>query len=212
MSEAAPVSAPTAGALLRAAREQRGIAVPVLAASLKLPVHKIEALEADRYADLTDATFVRALALSVCRHLRVDSEPVLALLPAGDAPALRGSPPIGRMRRGDGPRVAFHPVPWARRPVTWVIATGVAAAVAFLWWTQQAATPPGPGVSKSAAPDAASAPTPTPTPTAPAAAVPAADSAAPAVQMVVTPVPAATAVGPATSAAQQDTMRPGPAR
>jgi cytoskeleton protein RodZ len=48
---------------------------------LKVPERKLEALEADRYADLQSMTFVRALALSACRVMRADAAPVLAQLP-----------------------------------------------------------------------------------------------------------------------------------
>lgn len=81
MSEApAPVEA-TAGGLLRAARERQGTHLAVLAASLKVAPRKLELLEANRYDELPDATFVRALALSMCRALKLDPEPVLARLP-----------------------------------------------------------------------------------------------------------------------------------
>ncbi|HRH89477.1 MAG TPA: helix-turn-helix transcriptional regulator, partial [Rubrivivax sp.] len=71
----------SAGALLRAARERQGMHVAALAATIKIPQRKLEALEADRYGDLPDATFTRALALTVCRALKLAPEPVLALLP-----------------------------------------------------------------------------------------------------------------------------------
>ncbi len=71
----------SAGALLRQAREAKGLHIAALAVSLKVPQRKLEALEADRYDELTDATFVRALAQTVCRMLKVDPVPVLALLP-----------------------------------------------------------------------------------------------------------------------------------
>jgi len=56
---------------------------------LKVPVKKLEALEADRMDLLPDAVFVRALAASVCRTLRVDAAPILARLPLTAAPKLR---------------------------------------------------------------------------------------------------------------------------
>lgn len=72
---------PTAGALLRAARERQGVHLAVLAASLKVAQRKLELIESDRYGELPDATFARALALSMCRALKIDAEPVLARLP-----------------------------------------------------------------------------------------------------------------------------------
>ncbi|SEL55828.1 cytoskeleton protein RodZ [Roseateles sp. YR242] len=73
----------TAGAALRRAREARGLHIAALAATLKVPQSKLEALEADRYHELPDATFARALARSMCRVLKIDAEPVLAMLPRG---------------------------------------------------------------------------------------------------------------------------------
>jgi cytoskeleton protein RodZ len=79
---------PTAGALLRRAREAAGLHVAALAVSLKVPVRKLEALEEDRWDALPDAVFVRALALSICRTLKIDSRPVLDRLPQSAAPRL----------------------------------------------------------------------------------------------------------------------------
>ena len=71
-----------AGAMLRAAREAAGLHVAALAVSLKIPVRRLEALEAERWDELPGAVFTRALAASVCRNLKIDPEPVLARLPA----------------------------------------------------------------------------------------------------------------------------------
>ncbi len=78
----------SAGALLRQAREAAGMHVAALAVALKVPVSKLEALESDRYDQLPDAVFVRALASSVCRTLRIDPAPVLERLPQTQAPRL----------------------------------------------------------------------------------------------------------------------------
>lgn len=80
---------PSAGELLRAAREAAGLHIAALAVSLKVPVKKLEALEQDRTDLLLDATFARALAASVCRSLKVDPGPVLARLPQGGAAHLK---------------------------------------------------------------------------------------------------------------------------
>ena len=74
----APLSA---GTILRQAREAAGLHIAVLAVSLKVPVAKLEALEADRLDELPDAVFARALAASVCRQLKIDPEVVLERLP-----------------------------------------------------------------------------------------------------------------------------------
>ena len=88
-----PIIAITAGSLLRAAREREGLHVAALAVSMKVPVKKLEALEANRLDLLPDAVFVRALASSVCRALKVDPTKVLELLPASNPPRLN---PDGR--------------------------------------------------------------------------------------------------------------------
>lgn len=85
---AAAVPQTTAGQLLRQAREAAGVELSPLAMSLKVSVKKLEALEADRLDQLPDAVFVRALASSVCRALKIDAAPVLALLPQSGVPRL----------------------------------------------------------------------------------------------------------------------------
>jgi cytoskeleton protein RodZ len=51
-------------------------------------VKKLEALESDRLDQLPDAVFLRGLASSVCRALKMDPGPVLGLLPQSTAPRL----------------------------------------------------------------------------------------------------------------------------
>lgn len=71
----------SAGAILRQAREAARMQLPTMAAMLKVPQHKLEALEADQYEAFPDHVFMRALAMGMCRNLHIDAEPVLALLP-----------------------------------------------------------------------------------------------------------------------------------
>ena len=78
----------SAGALLRQAREAAGLHIAALAVSLKVPVKKLEALESDRFDLLPDAVFVRALASSVCRTLKIDAAPILQRLPQTGRPRL----------------------------------------------------------------------------------------------------------------------------
>jgi cytoskeleton protein RodZ len=79
---------PSAGALLRAAREKQGLHIAALAAAIKVAPRKLEALESDRWDELPDATFTRALALTVCRTLKIDPAAVLARLPSAGTPGL----------------------------------------------------------------------------------------------------------------------------
>jgi len=71
----------SAGAMLREARQAQGLHIGALAASIRVPQRKLELLEADRLAELPDATFARALAQTMCRSLKIDPAPVLAALP-----------------------------------------------------------------------------------------------------------------------------------
>ncbi len=78
----------SAGGLLRQAREAAGLHIAALAVSLKVPVKKLEALESDQFDLLPDAVFVRALASSVCRTLKIDAAPILQRLPQTSGPRL----------------------------------------------------------------------------------------------------------------------------
>lgn len=82
-------SVPSAGAMLRSAREAQGLHIAALAVALKVPVNKLEALETDRFDLLPDTVFVRALAGSVCRTLKIDPAPILESLPLTIAPSLK---------------------------------------------------------------------------------------------------------------------------
>lgn len=79
----------TAGMLLKAAREAQGLHIGALAVTLKVPVRKLEAIEADRHETLGDLVFTRALAASVCRVLKIDAAPVLAALPHSETPRFK---------------------------------------------------------------------------------------------------------------------------
>lgn len=83
----------SAGALLRQAREAAGMQIASLAVLIRVPLKKLEALEADRYDQLPDAVFARALALSICRTLKIDADPILQRLPRTDASHVRTDEP-----------------------------------------------------------------------------------------------------------------------
>jgi cytoskeleton protein RodZ len=100
-----PSASAGAGALLRAAREAQGLHIAMLAVSLKVSVKKLEALESNRFDLLPDLVFVRALASSVCRHLKIDEQPVLSALPRSEVPK------IGVV--GDGSRPRFQETGYA---------------------------------------------------------------------------------------------------
>ena len=87
---ASAAGSPSAGTLLRNARQAQGLHIAALAASIKVSQRKLELLEADRLSELPDATFARALAQTVCRSLKIDPAPVLAALPQAPSYRLAG--------------------------------------------------------------------------------------------------------------------------
>jgi cytoskeleton protein RodZ len=189
----------SAGAMLRAARERQGLHIAALAAAIKVPQAKLEALESGRYESLTDATFVRALAQSVCRVLKIDAKPVLELLPSASGAALE--------RVNHGLKAPFQDRPgrnepgearlW-HQPVFWFVVLLLLAAAAFVLWPQRASLmsslPAALGLS-----DPAIAPSPMPRPTEAKPAVRAAEAAArpPAVASTPAEVVPQVAVAPA---------------
>jgi cytoskeleton protein RodZ len=126
----------SAGAMIRSAREKRGLHIAALAAAIKVPQRKLEALENDRYDELLDMTFTRALAQTVCRSLKVDAQPVLDRLPQvpGTAPKLQhvssGLNAPFRERPGQDEGRDWS---WLRRPVFWGTLLVLIAAAAVKW-------------------------------------------------------------------------------
>jgi cytoskeleton protein RodZ len=96
-----------AGAMLKKARESTGLHIAALAVSLKVPISKLEALEQGRLEALSGPVFVRALASSVCRNLKLDPAPVLALLPVAQPSQLVQQPDLNAPFKGAGRTVQF---------------------------------------------------------------------------------------------------------
>jgi cytoskeleton protein RodZ len=201
MTDALPpdAEARSAGSMLRAARERQGLHIAALAAAIKVPQVKLEALEAGRYDELTDATFVRALAHSVCRVLKIDAKPVLELLPAVPGALLE--------RVDHGLKAPFQDRPGRQqpsdvrlwhKPVFWVVAVLLLAAAGFALWPQRgtvwATLPALPALPSFASADSAPRTQPpaakAPSVAAPAPAVVASSPAEPPLAPVVAPSPA----------------------
>jgi cytoskeleton protein RodZ len=101
----------TAGGLLKQARQAKGLHIAALAASIKVAQRKLESLEADRLNELPDATFTRALAQTVCRSLKIDAAPVLALLPPASGARFD--------QMGEGINAPFRERPGRGEPTDW---------------------------------------------------------------------------------------------
>ncbi|MGC4080243.1 MAG: DUF4115 domain-containing protein [Rubrivivax sp.] len=148
-----PPAGTTAGALLRAAREKQGLHIAALAAAIKVPVAKLEALEDDRHDELLDPAFTRALALAVCRALHTDAQPVLALLPRTDGSALDhvvGSlnTPFRERAGPDMPKVSLGSV----KPLVWAGGVLLVAAAVVYFLPAGMLQPPAPAPAAEAGP------------------------------------------------------------
>lgn len=136
----------TPGALLRAAREARGLHLGVLAVTLKVPVRQLEALENDDYTVFRGPAFVRAVAQSVCRQLGLDPGPVLAGLPQAVSPlgvkphtsSTQPSPGLGTSLPTSRRRLAL---PFSRQVLA-LAGLMLAGSVALIWWPARTASAP----------------------------------------------------------------------
>lgn len=159
ISEGRANQAATAGAWLKSARQQRGLHIAALAVMLKVPQAKLEALESDRFDLLPDATFARALATAMCRALKVDPAPVLALLPRTDGSGFDVRPGLNQpfRERGTGPidggllALLVRPVVWG--PVLLLIAAAAVYWVPAGWLPERGDS--GPAAASAAAASAA---------------------------------------------------------
>jgi cytoskeleton protein RodZ len=208
--------------LLSQAREASGMHIAALAAALKVPVKKLEALEAGRYDELPDLVFARALASSACRQLKVDPAPILAQIPAslvpqlGDMETAINTPFRAASVGGVGP----HSEAWFSRPAVLVAVVFLLAALVLVFLPDMStptATAPAPASEPQTAvstPEPASQPASeaaatSAAPTAPASADATVSTAAPAAAQAVPAVPADTSAAtvPAVAAAVVDSRK-----
>ena len=204
--------------MLRAAREKQGLHIAALAAAIKVSPRKLDALEHDRWQELPDATFTRALAQTVCRTLKIDARPVLDKLPPAASTTLEpreaGLNEPFRERPGrDEPGFADTAV----RPMVWGAAALMVAAVAVYLlpadlWSRLATSAP--VVAPVAAPAAKPEPVLAPGPAAASAAVGSVASSASAAGVdavaVTAPAAAAAPTAPASSILAPAVLAPSP--
>lgn len=129
-----------AGELLRQYREDQGFNLEALAHALRVAPAKLEALEADRLDELPDTMFARALALAVCRQLKVDAAPVLALLPSQDVSRLAAKNERGLDfpldRPSFLPQSNFLAVTRMFTPMRWAALVVLVLALVIGWWPE----------------------------------------------------------------------------
>ena len=119
------------GSQLRQAREAAGIHIAALASALKVPVARLQALEDERFDLLPDPPFIRALAASVCRVLKLDAAPILAGLPQREPLSLArpGPDAHGKSFRMDGRGYGRQPAGLSRPLIGVVVLLLVAAGI-----------------------------------------------------------------------------------
>ena len=124
-----------AGALLRAARESAGYSLEALAAIVKVPVRKLESLEAGRLDALPESVYVRAMVVGICRVLHADAQAVLVLLPLAATQPLKYEGAIAplpfQMIGAESPHRLLEVV--AKPHVRWALALVLAAALLYFW-------------------------------------------------------------------------------
>ena len=84
-TNSASVEPISVGKTLREAREQLGLSVNEVANRIKFAPRQIESLEADDYARLPEAAFVRGFVRSYARLLELDPARLLTSLPTSHA-------------------------------------------------------------------------------------------------------------------------------
>jgi cytoskeleton protein RodZ len=168
---APPAARPTAGAMLRAAREGAGLSVDAVAQQLKLAPRQVRAIEESDHAQLPGRTFVRGFVRNYARLVRLDIDAVLAALP--DATAAQETPslqaPAADM--GELPAPEGTGLGWTR----WAIPAAmiaIVAALAIYQFLRPAAEPrrepPAADVAPASVITQAPAPNPNPAPAEPA--------------------------------------------
>jgi cytoskeleton protein RodZ len=138
VSRAGPATEPpphagpaSAGSMIRDARQAQGIDLASLAAMLKIPLRRLEALENDQHDELQGPTFERALAQAACRVLKIDPKPVLALLPQHARNTLEGVTEGINAPFRDGQGGGGIELPAIVRPVGVIVIVLILAAIAL---------------------------------------------------------------------------------
>jgi cytoskeleton protein RodZ len=164
--------APSAGAMLRSAREAMGLSLDAVAQQLKLAPRQVTALEDGDFARLPGRTFVRGFLRNYARLVRVDPDRVLSALAEGDAssldaPALQPTAPtMGELPATDRPRAG-----WTRWAIPLTLVAVIAAAAVYEFSRGRGEAPRMPAIT-SGIPAPADGPAPAPAPAAGEAALP----------------------------------------
>lgn len=126
---------PSVGQQLRHARESAGMSIDALSVQLKVSVRNLESIEADAWDKLPDFVYTRALIASICRHLKLDTRPLLQKvpMPAGTT-RLLPQPAVDLSKTGL-PLPKVTSVMRRTRGWAWVVLAATLGAAAL--WSQQ---------------------------------------------------------------------------
>jgi cytoskeleton protein RodZ len=155
-----PPVPPTAGVLLREAREAAGMSIDAVAQQLKLAPRQVLALEDSDFAHLPGRTFVRGFMRNYARLVHIDPDAVLGALPASaapmlDAPALHETGhTMGELPTTEAPRHG-----WTRWAIPLTLVAIIGATAAWEWMhpsgeTLRSAAKPAPTSERTPAPRA----------------------------------------------------------
>jgi cytoskeleton protein RodZ len=155
-------SSASAGATLKAAREAAGLSLDAVAQQLKLAPRQVQALEDDDYQHLPGRTFVRGFARNYARHVHLDPDAVLALLPGAEAAPALERPTLAPTRRpmGELPVEGMARRSALRWLIPLLLLCVVVAAGFYEYTRQQAALRAGAEAPAPTAPTTATAPLP----------------------------------------------------
>jgi cytoskeleton protein RodZ len=135
-SSTVPLSAAErAGSLLRTSRDAAGLSLEALAAVVKVPVRKLEALEAGRLDALPELVYVRGMVVGICRVLHADPQAILALLPLTPAKPLQQHSAIAPVPfQTVGAESPYSLIEVIAKPyVRWALALVMGAALLYFW-------------------------------------------------------------------------------
>jgi len=135
-SSTVPLSAAErAGSLLRTSRDAAGLSLEALAAVVKVPVRKLEALEAGRLDALPESVYVRGMVVGICRVLHADPQAILALLPLTPAKPLQQqgaiAPVLFQTVGAESPYSLLEVI--AKPYVRWALTMVLGAALLYFW-------------------------------------------------------------------------------
>ena len=129
---AGPELPPSPGGAIRKAREQVEMSLEELAAHTKLARTTLDALESDRFEDLSESVYVRGYYRKCAKVLELDGERLIAGYEARASAMMANVPPAKVLLAGSNPA---EPRGTGRTVIAVLVV--VAAVVGVLWWVQQ---------------------------------------------------------------------------